>query len=86
MIGKNFAFQKWVGFNHKNSLKPYENSQKQPKTASNNSPRAYIRKSLLSQGFLLFRYGGLIFGRAFFLGGGGGGLIIGILPYDINIV
>ena len=48
-----------------------------------NSPWAYIREELLSGGYLCLRFGGLIFGRAFFLGGGWGvgGLIIRILRY-----
>ena len=40
---------------------------------------------LLSEGYLSLRFGGLIFGRAYFwMGGGGGGLIIGILRYFIS--
>ena len=63
---KEFCVSKWVGLDNKNSLK-------QLKTASTNSPWAYIREGLLSEGFLCLRFGGLIFGRAyfFFLGGGG---------------
>ena len=34
----------------------------QPKTASTNSPRAYIREGLLSEGFLRLRFGGLYSG------------------------
>ena len=41
------------------------------KIASTNSPWAYIREGLLSEGYLRLRFGGLIFGRTFFLGGGG---------------
>ena len=37
-----------------------------PKTASTNSPWAYIREGLLSEGFLRLRFGGLIFGRAYY--------------------
>ena len=49
------------------------------KTASSNSPWAYIWEGLLSEGYLRLKFGGLIFGRAyyyyyyfffFFLGGG----------------
>ena len=47
------------------------------KTASTNSPWAYIREGLLSEGYLCLRFGGLIFRRSYFLGG----LIIGILRY-----
>ena len=50
------------------------------KTASTNSPWAYIWEGLLSEGYLRLRFGGLIFGRAYFFLGGGG-LIIGILRY-----
>ena len=38
------------------------------KTASTNSPWAYIWEGLLSEGFLRLRFGGLIFGRAYFGG------------------
>ena len=60
IIGGNFAFQ--------NGLDPTM------KTASTNSPWAYIREGLLSEGYLRLRFGGLIFGRTYF-GGGGGGLL-----------
>ena len=40
------------------------------KTASSNSPWAYIREGLLSEGSLRLRFGGLIFGTAYFGGGG----------------
>ena len=39
------------------------------KTASANSPWTYVWESLLSEGFLLLKFGGRIFGRAFFWGG-----------------
>ena len=39
------------------------------KTANTNSPWAYIREGLLSEGYLHLRFGGLIFGRAYFWGG-----------------
>ena len=42
------------------------------KTASTNSPWAYIREGLLSEGYLRLRIEGLIF---LFIGGGGGGLL-----------
>ena len=42
------------------------------KTASTNCPWAYIREGLLSEGYLRLRFGGLIFGRTYF---GGGGLL-----------
>ena len=70
IIGRNFAFQNglgqmgsWLGLN-KNSLKHYENSLQQLKTANNNSTWAYIRQSLLSEGVLRLRSS---------WGGGGGG-------------
>ena len=67
---------------NKNSLKHYESSLKQLKTASTNSPWAYIWEGLLPEGFLRLRFGGLIFGRAyFFVLVGGGGVIIGILQH-----
>ena len=46
-------------------LKHHENSLKQLKTANTTSPWAYIREEL-SEGFLRLRFGGLIFGRAYF--------------------
>ena len=58
IIGGNFAFQ--------NGLDPTM------KTASTNSPWAYIREGLfISEGYLRLRFGGLIFGRTYFGGGGG---------------
>ena len=62
IIGRNFAFQNGLGLTIK--------------TASINSPWAYIWEGLLSEGFVRLRFGGLIFGRAYFLGG-----LIGILRY-----
>ena len=64
---RNFAFQNGLGLSIK--------------TASSNSPWAYIREGLFSAGYLRLRFGGLIFGRAFFWGGE---LIIGILRYSNN--
>ena len=55
IIGRNFAFQNWLGLTIK--------------TAATNSPWAYIREGLLTEGFLRLRFGGLIFGRAYFFGG-----------------
>ena len=52
---KEFCFSKWV--------------RRDNKTASTNSPWAYIWERLLSEGFLRLRFGGLIFGRAYFWGG-----------------
>ena len=42
------------------------------KTASTNSPWAYIQEGLLLEGYSHLRFGGLIFGRAYFFLGGGG--------------
>ena len=74
---KEFCILKWVGPYNKNSLKEEDNSLKQLKIASTNSPWAYIREGLLSKGFLHLRFGGLIFGEAYFLFcfGGAGGLL-----------
>ena len=67
---KEFCISKWVGLDN-NSLKHYENSLKQLKTAGTNNPWAYIPEGLLSEGFLRLRSGELILGRAYFEGGGG---------------
>ena len=40
-------------------------------TASTNSPWANVREGLLSVGFVRLRFGGLIFGTAYFFLGGG---------------
>ena len=82
IIGTNFAFQTGLGLTIKTAEQHYENSLKQLKTASTNSPWACILEGLLSEGFLRLRFEGLIFGA----GRGGGGLfweelIIGILRY-----
>ena len=53
---KEFWASKLVGLGNKNSLK-------QLKTASTNSPWAYIREGLVSERFLRLRFGGLIFRR-----------------------
>ena len=63
---KEFCISKWVRLVNKNGLKHYENSLKQLKTSSTNSPWAYIREGFLSEGFLRLRFGGLIFGWAFY--------------------
>ena len=62
IIGRNFAFQNGLGLTIK--------------TASTNSPWAYIWEGLLSEGFVRLIFGGLIFRRAYFWG-----VIIGILRY-----
>ena len=52
VIGRNFAFQNGFDLSIKNS--------------NSNSPWAYIREGLLSEGYLHLRFGGLIFGRAYY--------------------
>ena len=66
---KEFCVSKWVGLDDKNSLKRKENSLKQLKTANPNSPWAYIRESLLSEGFLQLRFGGAYFSGGPVFGG-----------------
>ena len=66
---KEFFVSKWVGLDNKNSLKRYENSLKQLKTASTNSPWAYIREGLVSEGFLRLRFGGELFSGGLSFGG-----------------
>ena len=54
---KEFCISKWVWFVNKNS--------------NSNSPWAYIREGLLSEGFLRLRFGGGgLFSGGFILGGG----------------
>ena len=60
---REFCVSKWVRLDNKNSLKHQEYGQK---TAHPNSPWAYIQEGLLSEGYLLLRFGGLIFGRAYY--------------------
>ena len=64
---------KWIGLNNKNSLKYEDNSLKQLITVNCNSPSAYIweglayiEEDLLSDGYSLLKFGGLIFGKAHF--------------------
>ena len=68
LIGRNFAFQNGLG----STLKTAKTLRKQYKTASTNSSWTYNREGLLSEGRLRLRFGGLIFGRVFFLGGEAG--------------
>ena len=82
---KEFCVSKWVGLDN-NSLKHYEkkSSLTELKTASTDSPWAYIRECLLSEGILRLRLGGGgVEGWAYFREGlfFGGGLIVGILRY-----
>ena len=46
-----YYWKEFFVFDNKSSLKHYENSLKQLKTASTNSPWAYIRESLLPEDF-----------------------------------
>ena len=62
---KEFCVSKWVGLDNKNNLK-------QLKIASTNSPWAYIREGLLSEGYLRLRFGGGLFLGGLILGGEGG--------------
>ena len=64
---KEFCVSNWVELDNTNTLTHYENSLKQLKTAGTNSPWAYIREGLLSEGFFHLSFG-VIF---FFFGGGG---------------
>ena len=52
IIGRNFAFQNGLDLTIK--------------TATTNSPWAYIREGLLSEGYLRLRFGGLIFGGPYY--------------------
>ena len=72
IIGTNFAFQNGLGLTIKTAEQHYENSLKQLKTASTNSPWACILEGLLWERFLRLRFEGLIWGA-----GRGGGLILG---------
>ena len=65
IIGRNFAFQNGLGLTIK--------------TANSNSPWAYIREGLLSEGYLRLRFGAY-FQEGLFLGG----LIIRILQYLVR--
>ena len=62
---REFCVSKWVGFDNKNGSKHEDNSYslKQLKTASLNSPWAFIGEGLLFAGYLRLRFRGLIFGR-----------------------
>ena len=83
IIGRNFAFQNGLGSPNKNSPKHYENSLKQLKNASTNSPWAYpgglvIRRivNVASEMWGAYFQEGLLFISSFL---GGVGLIIRIL-------
>ena len=71
---------------NKNSLKHYENSLKRLKTASNYSPRVYIKEGLhciIGRIFASQIWGACFWeGLIFFYWEGGGGLIIRILRYS----
>ena len=64
---KEFCVSKWVGLDNKNSLKHKDNSLKQLTTASTNSPWAYIREGLLSEGFCVWDLEGLFSGGLIYL-------------------
>ena len=63
---REFCISKLVGLDNKNRSKDYENNLKQLKIANPNSPWSYIWEGLWSEGCLRLRFGGLIFGRAYF--------------------
>ena len=66
ITGRNFAFQNGLGL----TIKHLKTLRKQPNiTATTYSQGAYLRESLLSKGFLRLSFEGLIFGRAYSLGG-----------------
>ena len=71
---REFCVSKWVGLDNKNN-----NSLKQLKTGNHNKPWSYIGEGLLLEGYLRLRFGGLIFGGAYFWGP-----IIGILRYFLT--
>ena len=58
----NFAFQNGVCL----TIKQPKTRRKQPKTASTNSPWAYIWDGLLSKRFLRLRFGGAYFREGLF--------------------
>ena len=61
---KEFCVSKWVGFDHKNSVKHYENSLKQLALTVHGLIFGRAYESEIWGGRL--RFGGLIFGRACF--------------------
>ena len=66
ITGGNFAFQNCLDLTVK-TAQDYENILKQLKTANPNGPWAYIWEGLLWKKYLRLRFGGLIFGRAYFI-------------------
>ena len=78
---REFCVSQRVGLDNLNSLKYYENSLKQLKTASTNSPLAYFQEGSLLEGYLgVSEIWGTYFREGSFLEGGG--LVIGILWYS----
>ena len=55
---KEFCVLKWVGLDSKNSSTNKDNSLKQLRTSNPNSPWAYSREGLLSEGYLRWAYYG----------------------------
>ena len=72
IIGANFAFQNRWGLTIKSSSKHQENSLKKLKTSNPNSLMGLYLGGLflkiLSERYLHLKFGGLIFGRAYFWG------------------
>ena len=62
---KELCVSKWVGLGNKNNLKHDENSLKQLQL-HHKRPWAYIRKGLLSEGFLRLRFWGTYFWEGLF--------------------
>ena len=63
---REICVSKCVGIYSKNSLKHKDDNLKQLKTSNPNSAWACIREGLLSEGHLRLRFGGLVFGRAYY--------------------
>ena len=60
---REICVSKWVGIDNKNSLNTKKNRLKK---ANSNSPWAYFRKGLLSEGYLRLSFGGAYFREGFF--------------------
>ena len=91
VVGRNFAFRNGFGLSIKTAKTTTITALKLLETATDsNSPWAYIREGLLSEGYLRLRIRGLIFERVFFGGGGGeGGLLsefYGIISHLLKIL
>ena len=70
IIGGNFAFQNGLDLT--------------VKTASTNSPWTCIREGLLTEVYLRLRFGGLIFGRAYFWGAYYRSFMVVVLKFGAN--